>query len=137
MGTKYFTLDEVHELSTNPYTYKVSERTISFTAEFKEKFWDMYTAGQLPRNIIKQLGYSPDVLGETRIQGIAEHIREQAQSGEGFHEGRKTKLSASKYEEMTPSKAMLKMQSEIKYLRKELDFIKKIIIADNEKRRNK
>ena len=80
MAIKYFTLDEVRELSMNPYTYKVSEKRISFSAEFKKKFWDMHRKGQLPRNIVKQLGYDPDVLGATRIQGIAEHVREQADS---------------------------------------------------------
>lgn len=137
MAIKYFTLDEVRELSMNPYTYKVSEKRISFSAEFKKKFWDMHSKGQLPRNIVKQLGYDPDVLGATRIQGIAEHVREQAESGEGFYEGRRRKLVESEYDKMIPSKALLKMQSEISYLRHELEFLKKIIAADSKKRQNK
>ena len=135
MGTKNFTLDEINELSMNPYTYKVSAKTISFTAEFKEKFWNMYCTGQSPRNIVEQLGYDPDILGATRIQGISDHIKEQERSGEGFHEGRRSKPVESRYDSMTPSKALLKMQSEITYLRKELEFIKKIIVADDNKRR--
>ena len=137
MGIKNFTLDEVNELSMNPYTYRVSAKTISFTAEFKEKFWDMYCAGQQPHNIVKQLGYDPDVLGATRIQGISDHIREQARSGEGFHEGRRSKPIESRYDAMTPSKALLKMQGEITYLRRELEFLKKIIVVDYNKRQKK
>ena len=97
----------------------------------------MRSKGLLPRNIVKQLGYDPDVLGATRIQGISEHVREQAESGEGFYEGRKRKLVESEYDKMVPSKALLKMQSEISYLRHELEFLKKIIAADSKKRQNK
>ena len=46
----------------NPYTYKVSEKRISFSAEFKKKFWDMHSKGQLPRNIVKQLGKGSTLL---------------------------------------------------------------------------
>ena len=42
MGWKSFSDEEILELKSNKYTHTVSTATISFTAEFKEKFWAMY-----------------------------------------------------------------------------------------------
>lgn len=38
MGWKSFTEEEILELKSNKYTHTVSASSISFTAEFKEKF---------------------------------------------------------------------------------------------------
>ena len=62
MGWKSFTEEEILGLRSNKYTHTVSASSISFTAEFKEKFWAMYKAGYKPKQIIKQLGYNPDIL---------------------------------------------------------------------------
>ena len=56
MGWKSFTEEEILELKSNKYTHTVSASTISFTAEFKEKFWAMYKTGYKPKQILGQLG---------------------------------------------------------------------------------
>ena len=127
MGWKSFTEEEIVELKNNKYTHTVSASSISFTAEFKEKFWAMYKAGYKPKQIIKQLGYNPDILG---------HIREQALSPEGFHTGRRElipKRPIEEYAEMPPSRAMIKIMNELAYLRQEVEFIKKATQAANRK----
>jgi len=137
MAIKTFTATEMEELRSNPYTFKVTERNIQFTADFKEKFWELRQQGISFRNIIIQLGYDSEILGDGRIQGIALHIKEQALSGEGFYSGRKQKALTSDYDDLSPSRALIKMQSEISYLKQELEFIKKIIVADKETRLKK
>ena len=99
MGWKSFTEEEILELKSNKYTHTVSASTISFTAEFKEKFWAMYKTGYKPKQILGQLGYNPDILGHNRIGGIRAHIREQALSAEGFHEGRRELIPKRPIEE--------------------------------------
>lgn len=100
MGWKSFTEEEILELKSNKYTHTVSASTISFTAEFKEKFWAMYKTGYKPKQILGQLGYNPDILGHNRIGGIRAHIREQALSAEGFHEGRREHYLFFRLQEM-------------------------------------
>ena len=129
MGWKSFTEEEILELKSNKYTHTVSASSISFTAEFKEKFWAMYKTGYKPKQILRQLGYDPDILGHNRIGGIRAHIREQALSPEGFHTGRRElipKRPIEEYAEMPPSRAMIKIMNELAYLRQEVEFIKKL-----------
>ena len=56
MGWKSFAEEEILELKSNKYTHTVSASSISFTAEFKEKFWAMYKTGYKPKQILRQLG---------------------------------------------------------------------------------
>ena len=82
-----FTRQQVDAFQANPYTYRISESTIRFTLEFKKEFWKRYQAGQSPSRILTDLGYDVDALGKRRIQAIRDHIRKEAASPEGLHEG--------------------------------------------------
>jgi len=133
MKWKAFSQDEMVELRSNPYTLRVTDKTITFTLAFKEAFWDGLQAGISPITIISKLGYNSEILGYTRIWGISQHIRKEAESGEGFREGRHnptTAISANEYGQLTNSRALQKMQNEIVYLRQEMEFLKKIMQAD-------
>ena len=100
MRWKGFTPEEILALRSNPYTYTVTEKTISFTREFKERMWEGMQNGRPKRDLIIELGYDPDVLGPSRIEGIAYHIKEEANSPEGFHEGKRiSKVAARMTEE--------------------------------------
>lgn len=48
----------------------------------------------------------------------------------GFRDVRATNLISSSEKQNSPSKAMLRMQCEIEYMKQELEFIKKIILVD-------
>ena len=50
-------------LRSNPYTYKVTYRTIAFTVEFKEIFYSRLQEGITPSTIVSELGYDPEILG--------------------------------------------------------------------------
>jgi hypothetical protein len=140
MSKKTFTDDEIRSMKENPYTHKVSEKTIRFTAAFKEEFWQRYQSGETPTQIIKALGYDEEVFGIHRIEGILTNIKEQAISGVGFYEGHcrpKRRATAEYYESVSPPRALALMQNEIIYLRQEVEFIKKNLNADSGKGRSK
>ena len=95
----------------NPYTHTVTDRTISFTAEFKRIFWERMQSGESPIIILQDMGYDPGVLGKERIHGIRTHIKEQVLSGEGIHEGRRTAgrgMTVNDLDQLPPSKSMIK-----------------------------
>ena len=129
---KQFTMDEIKTLKQNPYTKNVTGNYIRFTVEFKEKFLEMRKQGMLPRNIIKQLGYDINILGETRINGISQHIKEQARSADGLRENRIYNFSNTNNN--TPSKVLIHLESEVEYLKSEIEYIKKIIQIDRGKK---
>lgn len=130
-----FTRQQVDAFQANPYTYRISESTIRFTLEFKKEFWKRYQAGQSPSRILTDLGYDVDALGKRRIQAIRDHIRKEAASPEGLHEGnapcRKRRPHSTDYSSVPKDQAVELMQHELLYLRQEMEFVKKIMNAGN------
>lgn len=137
MSLKSFTPDELMEIRQNPYVKSATHNMVRFTTSFKEEFWEQYhTKGQPPTQIMRSMGFDTEVLGESRIRGIVLHIREQAESGNGFTDVRQS-IGADETDgkPLPPSKAIIHMQHEVAYLKQEMEFIKKIILADGEARR--
>ncbi len=134
-----FTEKEIKLLEKNPYTFKTTKHKIYFTAAFKEAFWIRYQAGVAPRKIMSDLGYDLGVFTQKQIDNYVQRIKREALSGNGFSEGEdRTKRAPIKDpchgEEVTPQ-SMERMQSELLYLRQEVEFLKKIITAANSKRK--
>ncbi len=128
MDRRLFSQEEIDELKKNPYTYKVTAAQIKFTPEFKEYFWDQYQKGILPREILKLCGYDPDLIGDTRMGGILQHIKQAVQEGVEFHSEyrRRSPVASDKSNPSTPSEEIKQLRSEVQYLRKEVEFLKKI-----------
>lgn len=139
-GKKPFTENEQKLLKRNPYTYQVTAQEIHFTAEFKQAFWDLYRSGTSPVLVMRQLGYDTDLLGKERIRGIRAAVQRQALSPEGFRTGYKPYRKRRRPESidaLPPDQTLKRMQSEITYLRQEMEFLKKLINSDGESRRRK
>ena len=129
MNIKRFTAEELETIRANPYTYKATPAQIRFTAEFKERFWNEYENGTLPKDILRSCGYDPEVLGASRINGILLHIREAAGKGEGFRTESKPRSPRTVSADSQPGSAEEELQQikkELKYIRKEVEFLKKI-----------
>lgn len=140
MNRNKFTKREIQLIKNNPYTYKATEAQICYTKEFKEEFWRRYQAGETPRAIVEVLGYDPDMLGQSRINGLQINIQKQSRSDGGFTQGkgsgRKRKLQRELYdvEQKPTEETIVKMQHELLYLRQEVEFLKKITsIKDTKK----
>lgn len=132
---KRFTAEEIDQLAANPYTLSVNETTIRYTAEFKREFWRRYTAGESNRAIFKALGYDVNVLGRPRIIGTRIHIQQEFEEDGCFHSGTKHKIKPGSvdYAQKSFSETLTAMQGEINYLRQEIEFVKKIMLAERQK----
>lgn len=134
-----FTQEQIKKLKKNPYTFKVTTNRLFFTAKFKEDFWISYQAGNAPRKIMQDLGYDLSMFTQKQIDNYVQRIKKEAMSGNGFHEGvnreQRVPIKATREDELSSSQTIERMQNEILYLRQEVDFFKKIIIADNSKKR--
>lgn len=137
---KEYTPKQIKELKANPYTFRVTKNKLYFTSRFKADFWISYQAGNAPRKILKDFGYSLDHFGQKQIDSIVQHIKKQAMSGNGFTEGenrqRRVPVKAASEEELLSPQCMERMQNELLYLRQEVEFLKKIITAGNSGKRN-
>ncbi len=81
---KLFTQEEIYILSSNKYVYHVTEQRITYTLEFKQLFLDSLNHGKKPRQIFKDAGISPEILGTIRINDARRRIKEEAASPEGL-----------------------------------------------------
>ena len=127
---KEFTPEQIKVLQQNQYVLRVSPTVLSFTVEFKKRFWEFYTQGKLmPREILSILGFDTQMLGKARVRGIPYNLKlEYANFGE-FTEVRRNAMQKEKY---LPDQEMKRLRMEVEYLRQEQEFIKKIISAGRE-----
>lgn len=137
---KEYTPKQIRELKANPYTLNVTKNKLHFTIKFKEDFWTSYQAGNAPRKILKDLGYNLDYFEQKQIDSIVQRIKKQALSGNGFNEGenrqRRIHMKATSEKELSSPQSIERMQNELLYLRQEVEFLKKIIIADNSRKKD-
>ena len=137
---KEYTPKQIKELKANPYTLNVTKNKLYFTAKFKEDFWISYQAGNATRKILLDFGYNLEYFGQKQIDDIVQRIKRQALSGNGFTEGenrqKRIPMKATNEEDLSSPQSIERMQNELLYLRQEVEFLKKIIIADNSRKRD-
>ena len=132
-----YTAREMKLLKANPYTFKVTKNKLYFTVEFKEAFWTAYQAGMAPRKILEDLGYDIEMFGQKQVDSIVQRIKHQAQSGKGFSQGenrtrrKKDHLSIPERTPIESKEALAGILNEVKYLRQEVEFLKKIVKIEN------
>ena len=133
---KEYTSKEIRALKSNPYTFKVTRSKLYFTAEFKERFWAGYQAGNAPRKLLQDFGYDLETFGQKQIDSIVQRIKKEALAGKGFSEGEQrgrrpgsTRIETedSHCEGNLPTGTLERMRNELNYLRQEVEFIKKIL----------
>ena len=137
---KEYTVKQIKQLERNPYVFEVTKHKLYYTDKFKEDFWISYQAGNTPRKILKDFGFDIDIFGQKQINSLVQHIKKQALSGNGFSEGenrqRRVPMKATSEEELSSPQSIERMQNELLYLRQEVEFLKKIIIADNSRKKD-
>ena len=136
---KEYTPKQIKKLEADTYTLKVTKNKLYFTIKFKEDFWINYQAGNAPRKILSDLGYDLEYFGQKQIDSIVQRIKKEALSGNGFREGenreRRIPMKATNREELSSPQSIERMQNELLYLRQEVEFLKKIIMTNNSKKR--
>lgn len=136
MSTKHFTDEEMGRLRINHYVKSISPSTIKFTEEFKRYFCQKREEGVAIRDIFLECGIDPDILGERRIKGFSYTVRKQARLEDGFKDKRhNNQFHAASSEGRTVDMRIKQLENELAYTRQEVEFLKKLQMADMEARR--
>ena len=128
MSQRLFTKEEQELLAANQYTFRVSDKQLSFTAEFKSLFWDDSCVGNTPAQILRKYGYPTEILGESRITGIQRMIKKESQKADGFFSGRRPPAESSAEEPpdaASQQKRINKLEQKVQYLEQQMEFLKK------------
>lgn len=143
MSRKLLSEAEIASLKSHPGVENVTERVVIFTPEFKRKVHSRMTAGEDIFDILETEGIDVSALGQTRINGMREKLRKYASRAEGFErrssrDRRKTEASDATQSTAADSdiqSRLKRLEHELAYARQEIEFVKKIQMADTEARR--
>jgi len=125
MARKKFTEEEMVRLRASPYVLDVSPSIVHFSAEFKEKFWEGVVSKKELREIVIELGIDPDILGESRVNGLKTMIREEVRAGKGFRDLRTYGTYLDVY--TNPEAKVKHLEQLLAYKDQEIEFLKKIV----------
>ena len=133
-----FTDEQVKELSENPFTSNVNYYQIYHTLEFQNLFLARYEKGESSVDIFESMGYDVSILGDNRVYGYAGRLRRRLESGRELIEVHgKTKAEIPQrtdYNTLPSQQSVASMQRELRYLRQQVEFLKKITELDNDKK---
>lgn len=134
-----FSPEDIHLLSSNKYVKSVSPSTVRFTEEFKQHFLDRRREGATSTQIFLECGIDPGVLGESRIEGFRYMVKKQADREGGLTDrnAQRGNLTAprAKAANETDAEKLRRLEHELAYTRQEVEFLKKLQMADMEARR--
>ena len=122
-----FTAEQAEILRGNPYVRSVNEDTVSFTTEFKEEFWRMYTEEDMAAyDILFEMGIDYHMLGSSRVQGITNYIKKQHKRDGCFRKN----PTAGTHSKPSLNQEIAQLRAEVEYFKQEREFLKKITMAE-------
>lgn len=133
MSKKLFSRAEQDHLSNNKYVKKVSDKSITYSDEFKRLFIDEYMEGKTPREIFESRGFDVEILGIKRVEQCADRWKRAYERDGiiGLADSRKGTSGRPLKREMTPEEVIAKQDARIKLLESQLELLKK---ADSKER---
>ena len=134
MGKNYFTPEQVEELRKNKYVKHVSEKAITYTEEFKERFMLEYNSGKLPSQIITEMGFDYNVLGERRVSGLSDRIKKQSLRPEGFKDTRadNVNMGRPRTRDLSQEELIERQKQEIELLKAKVEYLSLLRRAERE-----
>lgn len=144
-----FTSMQLKELIDSPYVHSVSRKSVSYTKEFKDVFWQRYCDGIDPKQIFEDAGFNTKTITRSRMNGLIKALKNKIEKGQSFTEGSEPNLE--QLEKMfnfpTPPRRanninlpnlseadMANLLNQVAYMSQELAFLKKIILANKEEK---
>lgn len=140
-----FTAEQLKVLIDSPHVASVSSKSVSYTKAFKVMAWQRYCDGITPMQIFIDAELPTEVLGKSRILGFFKLLKEAKSRGAEFTEGNEPYANDSEKEFSFPTpprranrgrppvmsdSEINKLGAKVAYMAQELEFIKKIILAE-------
>jgi transposase len=126
--------EQIEELQKSPHILFVSEKAISYSAKFKEHVYREYQAGKSYETIVIEAGIDPDVLGPRRLNSLRTMVQAEGKREMGFTDknSRLPPRTLSARVAKTNTGKIARLEHELAYTRQELEYLKKIYLADME-----
>ncbi|MDQ0216868.1 transposase InsO family protein [Oikeobacillus pervagus] len=123
-----FSTKDINILQKNPNIQRVSERSITYTDDFKNRFIDEYQTGKFPRQIFEENGFNMEIIGIKRIEQSAYRWKKAYEKNGliGLTDSRKIASGRPLKRELTPSEVIERQQARIELLEGQVELLKKL-----------
>ena len=119
-----FSDEDIKYLSQNPNVASITRTNITFTAEFKRRFYDAKKTGKSIRSILLENDIDPDILGESRIRKLSWRVNRMAKRESGFEDLRSQCKEQSI--EQSEQERLVTLERKVHLLEAQIEFLKKI-----------
>lgn len=128
MSNKLFTKEEVKILSKNKYVKNVSDKSITYTDEFKSIFIAENEKGKFPREIFEEFGFDINILGVERVKSCGKRWRAAFKKDGvcGLTDTRKLNSGRPSKKELTIEEKYERLKAHNNLLKAENELLKKI-----------
>ena len=139
MSKKIFSSEEIKKSSINKYVKNITEKGITYTNEFKLHFIAEYEIGKIPRQIFEDAGFDIDIVGIERVKSSSRRWRKlYSDKGVlGLDDTRTLNSGRTLNRELTLEEILAKKDTEIEYLKAELELVKKLEVNERQVKNNK
>ncbi|WP_303968399.1 IS3 family transposase [Sporosarcina ureae] len=127
MTERLFTTKEQARLQCNPNVQAVSDKSITYTDEFKRQFIAKNEKGRMPREIFEEAGLDADLIGVKRIRSSGKRWRAAYRKNgiEGLQDTRKTNSGRPLERDLTPEEKIERLEAKNRLLQAENELLKK------------
>lgn len=128
MSKKHFNKNEQEQLANNPFVVRVSEKSITYSDEFKRLFIDQYLLGRTPREIFETNGFNVDMLGIKRVEQCSDRWKKAYEENGiiGLADSRKEAALRPSKRKLSPNEIIARQEAKIRLLEAQLEYVKKL-----------
>lgn len=122
MSKFIFNKETIEIPKQNPYVVKVSEKSITYSDDFKRLFIDKYLKEKTPKVIFEEAGFDVNMIGVRRYEQAATRwLRSYNKDGIiGLRDTRKDNNGRVTCKEFSKDEIILKQESKIKLVEEQL-----------------
>ena len=128
MSKVLFTDNEVRKLRKNKYVKNVSNNSITYTDEFKEKIvFETENYKKFPRQVFEECGFDINIIGIKRAEDAAYRWRKQYRNYGELKDTRKNNIGRPLKKELSDAEKLKRAEAKIHLLEAENQLLKKTI----------
>jgi len=133
MSKILFSEDQVDELRMNPYVKYVTQKSITYTDEFKELAVKGRCEGKSSRQIFITAGFRMDVIGSERAKSSLNRWEKMSHRDVGYTDMRHANSKGRpRSKPRSPEEEVAYLKDKLEYLEQENEFLKKLRAAERQ-----